>query len=112
MTVRRSRSRRFISSKNMALLFLLTFSGLSHGLLAQTLSVTFMVVEIVGQPIDPIYYACGNSSYAGPFITASDAVDWKNAFAPGSNIVNYNSTDNGACTAPILALDNGTWKRQ
>ena len=99
-----------LTTHGFALLLLLVVSTATIAC-GQGLHVSLWKVDISGQAVDAQYLACGNPNFAGPFISGSDAVDWKNQFASGAPIVAYLNTDPDACTFPILSLENGTWTR-
>ncbi len=77
-----------------------------------SLSVVLYFVDADGVQIDGAYQACGDTSTAGPFMSADSAVDWKNSFLPNGTVFSRQSTDDGVCQGPALIYDqdNG-WHR-
>jgi hypothetical protein len=67
---------------------------------AQSIVVTIYFVDIVGIEIDPKFYACGDSSVAGPFMSGATAVEWRNEFAMDAEIIISYSDDLDACLPP------------
>jgi hypothetical protein len=73
------------------------------------LAVAIFYVEIGGQTIDPKFYACGNSSIAGPFMSSATAIEFRNEFAAGAEVEPHMSNEDGICSTNPWFHDNGNW---
>lgn len=78
---------------------------------AQELVVTIYFVNITGHQIDEKFWACGESSVAGPFMSGGTAIDWRNEFADGADVYSQESSDPGVCLPPpAWYYEHGEWK--
>lgn len=75
------------------------------------LSVTLFFVEMNGASADLEFAACGDRTKVGPFLSASDAVDWKREFHPGGIINSRQSNEDGVCQGPHLSKTIDGWRR-
>ena len=77
---------------------------------AQTIVVSLYYVDIKDFSVEEKFFACSDSNVAGPFMSGSTAVDWRNEFAPDAEIIIRESDDYDACLPPpAWYLDSGVW---
>jgi hypothetical protein len=78
------------------------------------ISVTLYFVDIASEPVDSQFYACKNAALAGPFMSGSSAIDWRNRVLKNENakIVVHSSTEPDVCKGPPLFYDSSKgWYR-
>jgi hypothetical protein len=51
---------------------------------AQGLQVALFFVDLTGVSADTKFFACGDHSRAGPFMSAGTAIEWRNDFPDAS----------------------------
>jgi len=87
--------------------------SLVGGASSQDLSVALYFVDISGQAINPKYYACNDSSLAGPFLSAGSAIEWRDEIiSDGVAIISHWNNEPNVCTGPPLMHDQTSgWYR-
>lgn len=85
----------------------------ARGALKDARGVTLYFLDISGHvgPDDlEKFWACGDRSLAGPFITASDVIDFRDDFAPScKKIIHVDNTVEGVCQGPVWQKKYGEW---
>jgi hypothetical protein len=80
--------------------------------MANGIAVILFFVNIEQGSIDEFFWACGDSSIAGPFISSAGAVEWRDEYSPGGEIWSQSNDEEGVCNAPALRKDSsGQWVR-
>ena len=75
------------------------------------LKVSLFFVDITGCSVDPSFYACGDATFAGPFMSGGSAIEWRDEFCPDGDISQRWSDEPGVCQQSGLEKGLNGWAR-
>lgn len=76
-----------------------------------SLEVFLSFVDISSESVDPFYYACGDPTVAGPFMSGGSAIDWRDQFCPTAQVFSRSNAEDGVCTGPAILRGENGWYR-